>query len=1479
MLRRGYPAKRSVTIDWDPHEGSRVAMNNQIPEPPSELIDSLKTERACAVVGSGLSCAGGAPSWGEFLTGLAANAAAARPTSVTDLHAALEFIESGHCLKAADILREVLGPAFKHEASVELGRFRNMRVRPADERLGAKYAPELFDGALDDFRPRKIAPTLSHRILTQLPFRAIITTNYDDLLRLSNSPRYDDRIIAYDYPRLASYTARSTTPFILHLHGRVRDHFGMVLSRSDYTSLYHEYPTLIDSVGHLLSQYHPFWLGYGHSDPTLDNLIDRIVVGRGLDNGGSAVCLDDTRNRAWLRQRFDTVRVAATYLSSYDDTPRYLRKIAEHCGSPLAFFVVLRKPWPGDDPAWTKGMTLAAQLNDVLLAHRQNAALRVWAVREGDTKTSTRIGLEGHPGDVSLLRQMFHEHNADLMHILEDSNVVEFDELLVPLSEPSTTRRGRTPAEHALLNPYRTSPDDPGNITDTRTNVSPPPARPPRLVHQYRLIDQQRGLIGRGDLLSDLHRWRRAEGAASIQVLYAMGGTGKTALAWTFFTEAFSSNTPPCGGLWYSFYERGASFKQFLDELRTYVSEWASKGIGTPPEPESVDETFQKLRDLPFLIVLDGFERVLMAYHQPGGAAAGRQASTDDRAAQESSTHEHHSLTRGVSPLVDSFLASLTDQLTSRVLITTRLVPRAVLNVAGDPRPNVKVERLGDLQDDEAVELCVAYGLRDDREAILRVANRFGNHALLTKILAARVALDREHPRDLAAWAAAHPEFDPGLMSVTETQRHVLDYALSLLEPREATILHYTAALRGVGTYDDLKDLILAADGAAMSQGDLEAGLGRLDDLNLVAWDREANLYELHPLVSATVWQRMPGELRRSVNQTIVTCWHGPIPNNIERAKHVFAAFASLERYDDAWWFFSNHLKDFIDPLASNGSAEELLELLLLLMSKEHRPHAPLRARRDRASFLSLLAVAQELQGELVLAVDMFRIHRPLCRNAACPAHEARVLSRIGRFCEADALLRRVINHLRSIGDTDSEIAVLRNWAGLRLKVSDDPIEPVAARFASLIRTLGRSSRAEQLKSLLSIRISLAQEAHRRGERSAMARWTRLVNRARFTSKTAYETSSAAELLGDLHRERGEYREAYNAYTEAIEIARASRLFAEQPSLKVDLGECARRLGLQSEARELADEALNDAMRIGLPTTEARACLLLSVLAEDEGDRQLARTFAVKAYELAWCDGPPYAAIHLLNDAERRIRELGDEVPRGLPSAHGSGDEDDFEINPAEDLSSEAAPDDDLPWFDARRVLDLMLKAKGPSAMVERLLDQATEHHAAECYEYAVDLLTLAIDLDPFGGDLHAARGSSLWYAGKLDAALEDFSRAKQLGQNCAVNRGQLLALLNFGEQAVQELEAGRPHPFAYSGLGLAYAIVGRHEEAAASFHRAIKLVPGNSWAWFYHARALRLRGDSAALKKAVEAYRQASALISPPLPSWMKEEARVASA
>jgi hypothetical protein len=374
-----------------------------LPQPLLRLVESIERGHAIAVVGSGLSCAAGIATWDALLIGLCEVALAVRPDRRADLAWALQAVERGRYLDAGSMLRKVLEAEFVPELKRQLGLRRQLQPRP--QAIAAVLRGEEPTGPLVELQAPDVEltprPTLSHRILVQLGFRAIVTTNFDDLLERACPYDRPTRSYSWSYTGLAELLVGD--PIILKLHGDLAHPGDIIFAREDYrgpqfTSRARE------ACRALLGTSRPLWLGYGHNDPDLDLLIDEGQATLGISGG---FALDSSRDSG-LALRLEHAKISRIPLGSHADVPRYLQQLAVRLGKPVSFSIVIDIPWPGEAAATRLGQAISAALQPFGIEPQ------LWACQPG----SVTLYFELDAPKYTRLRSLLEQRDLELLLVL-----------------------------------------------------------------------------------------------------------------------------------------------------------------------------------------------------------------------------------------------------------------------------------------------------------------------------------------------------------------------------------------------------------------------------------------------------------------------------------------------------------------------------------------------------------------------------------------------------------------------------------------------------------------------------------------------------------------------------------------------------------------------------------------------------------------------------------------------------------------------------------------------------------------------------------------------------------------------------------------------------------------------------------------------------------------------------------------------------
>ena len=345
-----------------------------------------------------------------------------------------------------------------------------------------------------------------------------------------------------------------------------------------------------------------------------------------------------------------------------------------------------------------------------------------------------------------------------------------------------------------------TGPDD-SIKEDSIRMASPPDLRAvPRYLGTHRFV-------GRAAELNTLDDWCAAADPHPMLLYEAIGGSGKSMVTWTWLNaRATAARDDWAGRFWFSFYEGGASMAQFCRAALAYMTGTPVENYGKATTRTLMPQLIAALEQRPWLIVMDGLERILVAYHrldapqmrdEDVAAARDQIADRDPRAA--------------INPEDEDLLRLLTTAARSKILVTSRLTPQALFNNAGTTIPGVRREMLPGLRPADAEALLNECGVNGQSKAVQDYLQRNCDcHPLVIGALAGLVNGYRPDPGSFDAWLAdaqAGGRLDFTDLDLTQRRNHILDAAIDALEQPERALLQTLSLLQGGADYATLKEL------------------------------------------------------------------------------------------------------------------------------------------------------------------------------------------------------------------------------------------------------------------------------------------------------------------------------------------------------------------------------------------------------------------------------------------------------------------------------------------------------------------------------------------------------------------------------------------------------------------------------------------------------------------------------------------------
>jgi tetratricopeptide (TPR) repeat protein len=816
-------------------------------------------------------------------------------------------------------------------------------------------------------------------------------------------------------------------------------------------------------------------------------------------------------------------------------------------------------------------------------------------------------------------------------------------------------------------------------------HITPIPQPPePYIAHPYTLL-QSRGLVGRRTELNQLTDWVVDVDSElygnRVFCFVAIGGMGKSALTWHWFRNiAAEEMRPLVGRMWWSFYESDASFENFVVRALAYVSRRSLEDCEKIPLDEQQRQLWDILNREPYLIVLDGLERILIAYARLDAARMldddldEKTANTGLPAGVSDIYFTRHRLRKTADPRTGVFLRDLTQLQSSRILITSRLYPADLQTPSTQPSPGCAVNFQMGLEDDDALGLWRSFSVSGARDELLPLFNSFQNHPLLIQTLAAEVAEFKPAPGDFDQWRTANPDFNPAALPLVQRRAHILYYALSGLNDLSRKVLHTIAGFRMPAGYDTLRG-VLVGDGYDQTTpcpdvASLDKVLVELEDRGLVGWDRRSNRYDLHPIVRGVVWSGLAEGVRQEVLENLHTHF-AAVPviedwKDVERledltpAIELYDKLIGLGQYQPAYKWFKSKIDEA--TLWRLSASRKRIELLEELFPDKAKQQPAVKAHKDQMYVLNALALAYQLSGQPALAASLYSNSLQILENQ----HNAestelavglRNLSSAyylsGKLAESETAALRILGAskiecimessvFQNFPREDSQITETLAWIGLLLSARGQ-INCAKKYFELSLKRLVEGCDTSPLRSALHGHLAqhfIWLQEYEAAEKSANSAWelAQKQKQMRQLIRAARLQGEANLMLGDLDRAKAKFQYALGK-------ARSVDFFEEEIPALTLLADLHRRKGEFQPARDLLNQVWEPAEQGPYPHLHADALNILAQIERDDDNHEKAVLAATKAYQYAWCDAPHYVYDRGLRAARRHLDALNETTP------------------------------------------------------------------------------------------------------------------------------------------------------------------------------------------------------------------------------------------
>lgn len=742
---------------------------------------------------------------------------------------------------------------------------------------------------------------------------------------------------------------------------------------------------------------------------------------------------------------------------------------------------------------------------------------------------------------------------------------------------------------------------------------------------------------GRADELKMLDAWL-ANNDEALLMIRALGGFGKSALAWTWFNRVDREQWPTA--VWWSFYEKESGFESFLAETLAHL------GVEVKASARlQVNDLLEAMRGTQILIVLDGFERLLRQY---GRMDAALQPDDEDAAIGPSQRDCS-------SPLTETFLRGLSGAgMKSKVLMTTRLCPRVLESADGKLLKGCREVPLAAFSPEDAVTYFHNEGVKTTRAEILALCAAYGYHPLSLSLLVGLINADHERRGDIEAVKNLEIFED-----VKARRHHVLERAYGSLAPERRDLLSKMSCFRGSMEYAVLKKVFPSPD--------LDKALLDLRKRGLLQYAGESQRYDLHPIVRHYAYDHLTADKKRESHIQLAEHFIDAMPVTNRNVKTLEDLAPVIELYhhmvragnlDEARAL----LRDRINQATyyQFGAYQLRIELFsALFLDGEDKP-THLKDESAQAWTLNGLANSYSLSGLSRRAVPVFQNAVLLAEKMGIKKNVAIGLGnvaddqlKIGALSAAERNLRRSIDLCREIADEFGEavghqqlgrvLSYRGGWeeAEQELLQSEKVFEKGGPKESSL----GSPNWVYRaLRELLIARNNINLPKHNL-ERSIQfssraIQYADAVAHLHYPIKRDYVSSYW--LLGAAYRANNELTLAEENLSKAFNLCRQINSVDAEAEILLDVARLRYAQGDFKDALGKSSEALVITERSGYVLQGADVNLFLAQYAlEQEKDKAKAKEYAKTALKLAHCDdGPPYYYKVAYEEAERMIERL-----------------------------------------------------------------------------------------------------------------------------------------------------------------------------------------------------------------------------------------------
>lgn len=217
------------------------------PNPPEYLINAIKNNRCILFAGAGASADAKLPTWAELVFGMTKMVEEVGERNEKNAKEIQNLLENKEYIVLADYCKEKLG----------------------------EYDFSNYIRSKLDVRKKT---SLTHGLLSRIPFKSVITTNFDCFIekyRENSEVVYPDDI---ENNRGNNVDLDGEKKYIYKIHGSYDKASSIVLTKSDFRNVLFKKPKYKQQLKQMFLEYVVFFYGYSFNDPDIDFLLQEIMA-------------------------------------------------------------------------------------------------------------------------------------------------------------------------------------------------------------------------------------------------------------------------------------------------------------------------------------------------------------------------------------------------------------------------------------------------------------------------------------------------------------------------------------------------------------------------------------------------------------------------------------------------------------------------------------------------------------------------------------------------------------------------------------------------------------------------------------------------------------------------------------------------------------------------------------------------------------------------------------------------------------------------------------------------------------------------------------------------------------------------------------------------------------------------------------------------------------------------------------------------